>query len=124
MQIYEVGEEDGRPFFSLEYVDGGSLAAAVGGPAAAARAAAAAGRGAGPRRPLRPRAGIIHRDLKPANVLLPEPADTEPEQRRSNGHSALPLSDSCCSTPKIADFGLAKYTAAAPGRADSPTGAG
>jgi serine/threonine-protein kinase len=26
MQIHEVGEADGRPFFSLEYVDGGSLA--------------------------------------------------------------------------------------------------
>src|SRR5262245_7528638 len=26
VQVYEVGEQDGRPYFSLEYVDGGSLA--------------------------------------------------------------------------------------------------
>jgi serine/threonine-protein kinase len=25
VQVYEVGEHDGKPFFSLEYVDGGSL---------------------------------------------------------------------------------------------------
>jgi serine/threonine protein kinase len=26
VQIYEVGEQEGRPYFSLEFVDGGSMA--------------------------------------------------------------------------------------------------
>ena len=26
VQVYEVGEQDGRPYFALEFVDGGSLA--------------------------------------------------------------------------------------------------
>jgi WD40 repeat protein len=86
VQIYEVGEHEGLPFFSLEYVDGGSLASRLDGtpwPTAAAarlletlaRAIAAAHA-----------AGLVHRDLKPANILL---------QR----------TDLC---PKITDFGLAK----------------
>jgi len=85
VQIYEVGEQDGRPYFSLEYVAGGTLASLMQGkplePAAAAqliRQLARAIQAAHQR-------GIIHRDLKPANVLM------TPE-----------------GTPKITDFGLAK----------------
>jgi tetratricopeptide (TPR) repeat protein/tRNA A-37 threonylcarbamoyl transferase component Bud32 len=92
VQVYEVGEFQGRPFLSLEFVGGGSLDRRLaGGPLPAdlagrlvetlARAMDAAHR-----------KGIIHRDLKPANVLLAGEPDT-------------PLAE--C-TLKITDFGLAK----------------
>jgi hypothetical protein len=96
-QVYEVGEERGCPFFSLEFMEGGSLAARIDGTpqppreagglvAVLARATHAAHQ-----------AGIVHRDLKPANVLLAAcgvATDATPQ-------AALPV-------PKITDFGLAK----------------
>src|SRR5262249_47492919 len=70
VQIHEIGECNRRPYFTLEYLEGGSLAEFAGG------------------HPLHPRLAadlieqlaravqcahehqIIHRDLKPANILL------------------------------------------------------
>src|SRR5262249_32632424 len=70
VQVHEVGEHDGRPFFSLEYVEGGSLADKLAGrPQPACQAAALLGTLA--RAVASAHAhGIIHRDLKPANILL------------------------------------------------------
>ncbi|MER6128780.1 serine/threonine-protein kinase [Streptomyces sp. NPDC001795] len=71
VQVYDIGElPDGRPYFVMEYADGGTLADRLtDGPlpvpealrltALAARAAAALHD-----------AGIVHRDIKPSNVLL------------------------------------------------------
>jgi tetratricopeptide (TPR) repeat protein len=85
VQIHEVGEADGRPFFSLEFVEGGSLAAKLHGTPQPARFAARLIETLARAIHFAHERGIIHRDLKPANVLL-----------AADG------------TPKITDFGLAK----------------
>jgi WD40 repeat protein len=85
VQVFEVGEHNDLPYFSLEFCGGGSLERKLGGtPLSPREAAALVGTLA---RAMQAAHGqhVIHRDLKPANVLLAEDA-----------------------TPKITDFGLAK----------------
>jgi WD40 repeat protein/tRNA A-37 threonylcarbamoyl transferase component Bud32 len=85
VQIFETGQHAGLPYFTLEFVEGGSLATKIGAqplPAGvAARLVEDLARGMHHAHGK----GLLHRDLKPANVLL-----------TADG------------TPKIADFGLAK----------------
>jgi serine/threonine-protein kinase len=85
-QLYDYGEENGRPYMVLEYVPGGTLEDRLRGrgPLAddetyAIATGIAAGLAHAHAR------GVIHRDLKPANVLFDE------EVR-----------------PKLADFGIAR----------------
>jgi tetratricopeptide (TPR) repeat protein/predicted Ser/Thr protein kinase len=96
VQVYEVGEQDGRPFFSLEFCAGGSLDKKLRGQPQPPRQAADLAETLARAMEAAHQAGIIHRDLKPANVLL--------------------LPDG---TPKITDFGLAKKLEAEAGQTHS-----
>ena len=70
VQIFEIGQSDGLPYFSLELVDGGSLADQLAVAPLAARPAAALVETLTRAMHHAHRQGIVHRDLKPANVLL------------------------------------------------------
>jgi tetratricopeptide (TPR) repeat protein len=112
VQIYEVGEVNGRPFCALEFVAGCGLNTYLAGtpqpPAAAAglvevlaRAMAAAHE-----------CGIVHRDLKPSNVLLSFGRDRSEIAPAATLAERAPLSEA---VPKISDFGLAKLLPGSPG---------
>jgi serine/threonine-protein kinase len=68
--IYEVGEHEGQPFFSMKLIKGGSLARQVprlvAEPHAAARLLVKVARAVDAAH----RRGFLHRDLKPSNILL------------------------------------------------------
>jgi serine/threonine protein kinase len=96
VQIYEVLEGEGGLYLVLELVEGGSLAGRLLGQPQSPRetaqlieTVARAVHDAHTR-------GIVHRDLKPANILL----------------EGRPVPSGGFSSPKIADFGLAKRLAA------------
>src|SRR5262249_22091797 len=70
VQVFEVGEHDGLPFFALEFCPGGSLAARLQGtplpPTEAIALVEVLARGIHHAHGQ----GVLHRDLKPGNVLL------------------------------------------------------
>jgi hypothetical protein len=70
VQVYEVGEDGGRPFLALEYLPGGTLAEYLGGTPADARQAAELLEKVARAVHHAHEQGIIHRDLKPSNILL------------------------------------------------------
>jgi hypothetical protein len=70
VQIYEIGDTEGRPYFSLEFIEGGSLASRLDGTPLPARQAADLLKTLARTMDAAHRQGIIHRDLKPANILM------------------------------------------------------
>lgn len=85
VQIFDMGQHDGLPWFSLEFVDGPDLQKSLNGKPRDARAAAAIVETICRTMQYAHAHGILHRDLKPANILIDSAGN-----------------------PKVTDFGLAK----------------
>ncbi len=97
VQIFEVGEEKGCPFFALEFVEGGTLTDWIGGKGLAPRDAAWVAHKLAQAMDCAHRNGVVHRDLKPDNILVAVSSQS------TNGRPPL----TAC-VPKVSDFGLAK----------------
>src|SRR5262249_55062576 len=85
VQIHEVAECGGLPFFAMEFCPGGSLEKKLNGTPLPPVQAAALVETLARAMHAAHEQGVVHRDLKPANVLL-----------------------AAAGTPKVTDFGLAK----------------
>jgi WD40 repeat protein/tRNA A-37 threonylcarbamoyl transferase component Bud32 len=83
--IHEVGEHEGQLYFSMDYVEGQSLAAQVRDHPLPAETAARYVKTAAEAIHYAHRQGFLHRDLKPSNILI-----------------------DAANKPRITDFGLAK----------------
>jgi predicted Ser/Thr protein kinase len=83
--IHEIGEQDGRHYFSMDFVEGQDLAQAIGGEPMPAQKAAALLKTVAEAVHFAHQRGTLHRDLKPHNVLI-----------------------DAAGQPRITDFGLAK----------------
>jgi serine/threonine protein kinase len=85
VQVYDAGDLDGRPWFTMELVEGGHLGQKIDGVPQPARESASLVATVAQAVHVAHQNGIVHRDLKPANILL-----------TADG------------TPKVTDFGLAR----------------
>ena len=83
--VYDVGEDDGMPYFIMELVEGRTMAAAIAEKPVPVRQAAAWLRDVALAIEHAHGQGVLHRDIKPSNILI------EPGGR-----------------PRVADFGLAR----------------
>jgi serine/threonine protein kinase len=108
VQIYEVGEHAGRPYFEMELVEGGSLDQHLAGQPQPAPQAAELVRTLALAVQHAHEQKVVHRDLKPANILLAGVRNQESGVRNQKRAGSLLTPDSCLLTPKITDFGLAK----------------
>lgn len=118
VQIHEIGEQDGLPYFSLEFVDGGTLAKLIDHQPQSPRTAAEMAETLARAMQFAHEQNIIHRDLKPENILLTRSAprgsgsvSMDPSARTHSSMSSKTAETGAVApviTPKISDFGLAK----------------
>jgi serine/threonine-protein kinase len=90
--VYDVGDEDGQPYFVMRYMTGGSLSARIANGRFSLEDAARIVEKIAQGLSFAHKKGIIHRDLKPDNILFDENDE-----------------------PFISDFGVAKLTEASGG---------
>jgi serine/threonine protein kinase/formylglycine-generating enzyme required for sulfatase activity len=105
VSVFEVGEEDGQPFFAMEYVDGGSLQDSLPKKLAQPCEAARLVRALAEAIHYAHQRGVIHRDLKPSNILFARKEGVGASQTNHDTESAIA---SALWIPKIMDFGLAR----------------
>jgi WD40 repeat protein/serine/threonine protein kinase len=125
VQIYDIGQHNGLPYFSMELVEGPSLDRQLAGTPVRANEAAALVETLARSIHYAHERGIVHRDLKPANILLVSgvavtrgSSQSPPAARPSAQSIPPPLT---AYQPKITDFGLAKHLEADSGQ--TPSGA-
>jgi serine/threonine-protein kinase len=85
VHIYEVGEIDGAPYFSMEFVEGGTLSERLRKGLSSPRETAELLMPVARALHFAHQHGVVHRDMKPQNILI------DPD-----------------GVPKVADFGIAK----------------
>jgi WD40 repeat protein len=106
VQIHEVGEHEGLPYFSLEFCAGGSLADRLRGTPLPPREAAQLVEVLAQAIHAAHQAHIVHRDLKPANILLQRKSEFPTSNAEGAGSEfTFRLAEY---EPKVTDFGLAK----------------
>jgi len=107
VQIHDVGEAGGLPYFALELVEQGNLGTRIRGEQQDFEAAARLIETLAKTIYFTHQHGIVHRDLKPANILLGRaPFETKESSNGSSHGDLQPTIQGCL--PKITDFGLAK----------------
>jgi formylglycine-generating enzyme required for sulfatase activity len=120
VQIFEVGEHGGVPYFSLELVEGGNLASRLDGTPLPLRAAAELVETLARAMHAAHARGIVHRDLKPANILLQNANCKMQNANLPGDHLPFAFCNFHFAIPKISDFGLAKVVSSEPGTPAAP----
>jgi WD40 repeat protein/tRNA A-37 threonylcarbamoyl transferase component Bud32 len=117
VQIYTVGDLAGRPFFTMELVEGGTLTDRLGSTPWQEQEAAQLLESLSRAVHAAHQCGVIHRDLKPGNILL----DPHGVPKITDFGLAKDLAGSINQTPSGALLGTPEYMA--PEQAEARTGA-
>jgi|GEM_PF-3950009 len=112
VRIYDVGQVDDRPFFTMKLISGGSLKEVLDDGPLSSKNAAELAQSIALAIHYAHQRGILHRDLKPANILMDSRVGSESDSDVGHAETTVipPPSSSAEHdwVPMITDFGLAK----------------